>query len=423
MKFLLLLIFIVLINLMNVRADIVDVNFGKENYASQETLQAEINFNINLLKQITVLNFELLDNEGNKIPVGYFLTKLDNREYYVYFNLPNINSGDYTLKIKDVTYIDENNILKKESKESKFSIINKDFIIQVDPAILKVDNPNDFPEFTIKIKNLANLTNITIGTEDEFIQLFNTFSIINKNEVKTFKIIIDSNNLDNFNKGNINVVYNNETYIIPVYLIRDLQDLPERNIPQDAIGFIEENNIINKTLFLDESIEGSLRFKNFFNETILNLKFELTNNLNEVIELELIDVSINENETKEQYLIINKNINATAKFYSGDLILKNQDIRILFPIYLNFKEREQIKEEVEDNITVEEKENKTTNLFEETEAEEEEKDISENKKTLIIVLMVILITLIALGLGAYFKRKKVIKQSFSEFAESFEKKK
>ncbi len=87
----------------------------REDYRPLETVQAEIIIDKEPLGDIKTSNLEFSKN-NNAIGAIFYIEKLTNKRYFVYFDIPSVDSGDYTFRIKDVNFV-ENNILKKSSGE------------------------------------------------------------------------------------------------------------------------------------------------------------------------------------------------------------------------------------------------------------------------------------------------------------------
>ena len=103
-----------------VHAEDIIINVPRSNYRVYETFQAEIFFNIDPL-QVSVSNFELRDMNNIKIATPLFLEKINNNYYFVYFDLPDLEKGEYKFWIKNINYID-NNILRETQNYKIFNI-------------------------------------------------------------------------------------------------------------------------------------------------------------------------------------------------------------------------------------------------------------------------------------------------------------
>ena len=401
-------IIFILIFILNAYLVSAEINLARTSYIPGETVQAELNFNYKPENEFTINDINIYSKEGAKISVGLFLIKLDNYHYYVYFNIPNIKPSNYTLRLDNYFYI-KDNILYETSEQSILQIKEAaDPIIGVNPGIIKL-NIQERNYFSVNIKNNGNkIANISIKSSNGFVA--DEFFIINPGESKSVEVIdINSNRNEN-----LKISYNNLSYMIPIWVISEIiEEKKLENIttiaPSDAIKFIESNNIINLTLSNNDSVEGGLRLKNFYDKPLYNLKFKLTNNLNEIIRLNLTNLDvINPGEIKKQYLWVNEN-KLLKKNYSGNLILSNELVTASFPIYINYKE-----------ITIA----KTTTLIENV-----TKNITANqtfieqpkKKSKVWIFVLVLIVIIILLLIFLFYKKKPKQQTFEEFLSTLKK--
>jgi hypothetical protein len=115
------ILFLILLIIPFVHAE--DLSLAKTSYQNQETLQAEINPSFNIENDLTISKITL--KKSNKIyPINPVLTKLSTNRYYLYFNLPNLENGVYTLNIEDLDYIEENQ-LKRITLSKEFRVDNQ----------------------------------------------------------------------------------------------------------------------------------------------------------------------------------------------------------------------------------------------------------------------------------------------------------
>jgi hypothetical protein len=119
-------LFIFLIFCASVYSSDINILTYREDYRPLETFQAEIIFDKEPINELNNLNFEFY-KEGN-IGVILNLEKLGNKRYFVYFDIPDVSSGNYKFRVKDINII-ENNILKKISEETTINVnsINEGF--------------------------------------------------------------------------------------------------------------------------------------------------------------------------------------------------------------------------------------------------------------------------------------------------------
>jgi len=122
MKKVVILLFALIILATAVNALDIIISIPRTDYQAGETIQAEVFLSDISTQDLTLSNFEFLNENNEKIQVALFLEKLSNTHYFVYFNTPtNIQKGNYKFKVKNVNYISEN-ILKQTSAEEPFYI-------------------------------------------------------------------------------------------------------------------------------------------------------------------------------------------------------------------------------------------------------------------------------------------------------------
>ena len=110
----LLYLFFLLVLCNSIYASDINILTYRNIFSPKETFQAEIIFDNEPINDLTTLNFEFYKNK----PIGtlMFLEKLSSKRYFVYFNIPNVEKGNYLFRVKNVNVIN-NGILKKISEE------------------------------------------------------------------------------------------------------------------------------------------------------------------------------------------------------------------------------------------------------------------------------------------------------------------
>jgi hypothetical protein len=326
-KILILLLFLMPI----VYAQDIKIDLAKNNYNLYETLQADIVFNLSLTEKITASNFGLIDKYNETIPISIFLEKLSNNNYYVYFNIPKLNSDTYYFMIKDIKYLD--NILKITSKKNEFYLNNLSSV-SIFPGIF-----NNKTSGNLKIINNGYEKNITLTADkiglSEKIILKNDFNI-NLNFPK---------NIEDFN---IRLDYENNYYLIPVYTYKEQIKINNFNLENKTISKNENKSeetinkkelngsiiLLNSTygtnfnskfdLKKESIVRGHFYIKNNLNYDIKNVELSLTGNIRNIIKLYSPFIPIiGQNETVIQYIKINENQNPDKLEYKGKIEIKS----------------------------------------------------------------------------------------------------
>ncbi len=376
----------------NVNADIVTF---KEEYKIGETFQAEINFP-KLLEPIKIENVQILNKDNLQSNIGLKLNNIEKNRYFVYFNIPNVDPGEYKLLIKNVKYIN-NNILKKENFEKTFVIKeDKENIISIDPAyIIFKSKEKNF--FKINIKNNGlNIINIKIEDKSNSTNIkFNNITL-NKGSTESFYFYII-----NITKETINISINDIN--LPIYLLND----NDENIK----FFIGKNE--NK-LYLDEynfdlpignNAEGSIFIENL-GLNITNISLNIEGNIKEIIKLGFDKIEFLESKsTKEIGLFIIKN--DQEGLFKGNLVLKTEDLILNLPIKIKISE---FNSEIKNELNQNEKELETNLSFKKDEnitiktKEINKKTLSYSLIILIIIVFIIIYTILFIRSGKNNKR-------------------
>ncbi len=323
-----------------------EINFLQHSYKPGETLQAEI-FVPNLVSEITPKDITIKDYSNKKIKLGFFLKRISNNYYFIYFDLPlKIKDGNYTLEIKNIVY-KKNNLLKETtlSKEFKINSSIQRNLFAIEPAILKFEPKTSYLKLIIKNKEAITLT-LSIDSTTKLIQTSKTQLIIPANSQESINIYADIKKFKKGAKEYLNIAH----YKIPIWI---LEGIPITTNKILSFSIIEDNKEIildelNAELNQNQVAYENIFIKNLLNKQIHNLQISLTGNLNEIVDLNLTLIpKIKPNETITEYILINKEKSPKSDLYSGNLLIKNKEYNIEFPITLRLTKeikKEEIKE-------------------------------------------------------------------------------
>ena len=81
-----------------------EIKLSRNSYLSQETLQAEITFQNELSNDLSPSNILIQDSNKKIISFSPNLIKISNSRYYLYFNLPVLTNGEYSLILNNIKY-------------------------------------------------------------------------------------------------------------------------------------------------------------------------------------------------------------------------------------------------------------------------------------------------------------------------------
>lgn len=228
----------------------------KEKYSQGESIIAKIsgNFPEGLAKE------DVFFYRGNtRIPMDYDLSKI-NEDYYLYVNLFDKTTGNYTIALEDIKTqiaqkITQEDILKTftiTNNTADFSI-NKGFIITEDNFLIKIMN-------LVDEKINISYSYILKGTES-----------IGVGEEKDIKVSVENAELLKINI--LEIISANTKYEIPVYVL----GIPEDKNEVISLSFDERE--LNISLDINNKTKRIVYLKNTGVETALQVRLTLSENL------------------------------------------------------------------------------------------------------------------------------------------------
>ncbi len=376
-----------------------DMVLYKDSYYPKESFQAEIFYS-----NIKATDISVLNSLGYQTTIGISLIKITNNHYFVYFDVPQLDPGIYTLKVKEL--------------QKQFEIKPKqNNVLLIFPGGIKF-TPADSPFSKVTVTNQNTIAEtVSISSPSSLVKPSLNSLIIPAKSSKFFYITIDKSQQNNFLAAlSIN------DYKLPVWFVikeeTESLNVMEEQKEQREEGlqfYIRSNgqdiylNYITKEIESSTQITGSVYFKNVLNESLKNIRISLAGNLQEIVSLEFTDIGIlNSNEEKELGIIINENRLPLSGSYSGNLVISTD--KYVFKLPMNFIVVESAEEP--ESLTLEEtvKTEESTELVNKTEVQEEKPKMQ--FKWLYLLVLIILFIVIAFVLS---KKPKLKKQSFKEF--------
>src|SRR3989338_1792047 len=386
--------------------ELVNISIYRESFSSEETVQVDLEFYGVLDEDLSYSSINIYNNQNRKINVALNIEKVSESRYYVYFDLPsNLENGTYKIKITGVN-IYYNFDLITLNKEKIFFVNSSNSSISIDPGIFITSSKYN----TLKLKNnLQKNQNVFLSAGN--LTLEKSYITLESKEVQDIQFVITQNQVDDI----IKVEYGNKVYNIPVlvsntninYNNSSYSNIskPENLTNNKSINakFFEDYDLINKTLFVNESIEAPLKFINDGQISIDQIKIWVSEDIKPFIKINKTEFeNINVNEIRSFLLSINKNRAAESGVYRGEIkLISNQELDSL-SVELRFDEITKLR----DNKTL--REDKTDNLTIPNE-NEPDKNKTVNYKPLFILSLVILILIVALILVRKKTKSKQIK--------------
>lgn len=400
-KILILLFLLCFINIVDAEEPL-NLTLFRNSYNIKETLQAELILNVNPVNRISEYNFLLRDKNSQIIPTSLFLEKLSDSRYFVYFNLPEIENGDYYFEVRDIRHISkEDKILKQAIIKKQFTLLNytlDNSSVSIFPGIilkktaLNIANNKEPLEIEIKAPDYANLSKKVLLIDNLLL------NILQYNE-----------------DYNIKINYNNKEYLIPVL------GLKNNSLNQTIVQTKEEpgkNSIIflNSTLgsyfsreiLINEKqiIYNPFYIKNIWDYEINNISFVVDEALNKALKLDKYSIKIiKPNETIKNIAILNEDNLSEKKDYFGRIniaynenVLSYLELKIKFLMQDNLTKNETIQIKPVANFSA----NDTINIK------------PEKKKGSSWIVVVIIVLLIIIFLYRMFKGKVKKTETFKE---------
>ncbi len=318
-------------------------------YNAGETLQAFVTNT-----SISTSQISLMDNSSNLVSITPLISEFREDQYLIYFNLNSDLLGDYKLIVKSMV--------------ANFTVSSTDFALQVKPGIIVLDENEE--SFKLELTNSGEPITVQISSTDS--EISPRKSALSMTYEETRNLYSDYTYSSISSDSEITLSYGSGTYSIPIIFSGELaqeeiinETIEETNITEtnitieeeiveeevtEALSFITTKDKAEIPLTPEESFEGYLNFINNLNESIYNLEFSLTGNLDEVLELNITSIEeIKAGETQSQYIWANKNKSSEPGVYSGELILSNElySASLEIEITIEGEEEEEIVEEEE----------------------------------------------------------------------------
>ncbi len=370
---------------------------SKEVYLEKEMFQAEV-----FMNDVKPYDISILNSLGYKSNVGANLLKLTKNHYFVFFEVPQLDFGNYTLKIKE------------ELKQ--FQVNEERVKLSISTGAVKYTQ-EDSPFFKITLIN-NEIKSQTIDISSSSLSLTPSLNsvILPGKSSKSFNIKLEKQSF------NFLTILSIDDYNIPVWFITNEEIVPffeidvEPEEPKEERGleFYTKSgtkiNYITKEIQESIPIIDSIIFKNALNITLNNLKISLTGNLGDIINLGSTEVEILvPNEEKKLDIAVNENRILLEESYSGDLIFLLENYTFKLPI--DFKVV--VKAEEPEALTVEET---TEELPKEPEINKTiTPEVVEEKLSGKWIYLIVLIGVLIIFAYISLRKPKAKKTSFKEY--------
>jgi hypothetical protein len=339
------LFFVFLINLTLVNAAEIDFKFSKENYKSFETLQAEINLNVNLTKDLTFSNVVLFDKNNNAISVAKTLIKIDNTHYYVYFDLPSLESGNYLFGLNSVNYNQNSKFLINNFYTGLTVVDGNSQILSIRPGFIKDELKEFGNSYSLILNNKGtDLITINFTSKNSFISFDRSEVLISPASSK----IVTASILDNFNANDIIVInYGNQSsYSINVFIpstakMNETNEIQAKDDFTGVAGFYLSNgdDKIYSTLDLEldrneKYAEASLFILNNYSKAVHNVNIYLTGDVQKLFNIRPNKIILLDSKSSRNFFMTLKDKkNLSLNEYTGFLnVNSTENAELKIPI-------------------------------------------------------------------------------------------
>lgn len=375
-----------------------------DSYGYKETIIGNIDLNDAYNPIINFQNLIFLDQNNLKKNIGLTLTKIDNTNYIYYFDFPiNSSYGNYTIYLKDIEFLD-NDVLFRTNISKMIRYTPENYSLSVDPAIIYVNDISNNNFLLLIIKNNIDPVNVTI-TKPFFLRLNSNYILMKSNSTFILQILLDKNY--DYNEGfndYLKIYYADKTLNIPIYVYNKNKINNIESNTKKLVN-INEKNFINKTLDINDTLNGPFLFKNIGDLQIQNVSLSIPSNFEDILQVQQKEFNnVNSDQEIDFNLTLNPNKLQNIGIYSGTITINYDDNILEFPFTIELTSTNNLTKASLENITL----INSTNYFNYTNTT----NTSEKQKQefnwiwIIIIFFIILIITLSIFLFKKPKRKK-----------------
>ncbi len=385
------------------------VDVVQESYLSGETVQAYVETG-NLLSS----DIALVDENGTSVKIKTSFTEYRDGLYFLYFNLPQSAAvGNYTLIVQGV--------------QDTFSVenITGESVIQLKPGFIILDSGDD--TFSFQLVEVNNIATTVLISSSSFLNPRKSSLNIGAGEVKDLYVDYSYTKVDA--DMYLNLTYGSQWYTLPVFytdLVVEEENVSEENATEEIeevvieeeipFVFLVTNKNVEQRLLYNKSISGDLKLQNTVNHT-LNLSYSFTGNIDDVLDFNQTEISLEVGEIYSQRIWFNRENNSRVGSYSGEIVVSDgiysENISVLIEIVNLLESETVVILDVGENVSYEE----IPLVYNGETLEEDEGNGMYIIGMFLIVLLLALIILVALKLRQKEDRK------FHEYIEGTKNKK
>lgn len=378
--------------IINVHAqNLVEISSYRDNFAAGETVQFDLKFSGELDNDLQFSNLKLSNANGINVDSSFTIEKINDFWYYVYFNLPiNLINDTYKFSIRNLDIYDGEDLVRI-NKDIYFTVTKSNYSLSIYPGIFLLNNDIS----SITVKNNLNI-NLNVKLFGKGVLLEYDDLDLNAGNSKNVQFRKDGT----VNYSEVKVSYGDKFYLVPVYFnfedfVFQNQTIDNITISKKSATFLESGKIINKSLFVNESISAPIKFYNNGDVDLSDVQIEVSDSLSTVLRInQSLFGSLKKMESKSFLVEINGNLRARQGQFQGTIKLKSGQLFDIIYVYLDFKKLPEIR--ISDkNVT------KVNNITNNTRIIEPIKQTNLKK-----IVVVIIIILVIIGFLVYIAMKK-----------------
>ncbi|MFH1592519.1 MAG: hypothetical protein ABIB47_04090 [Candidatus Woesearchaeota archaeon] len=190
--------------------------FFKESYSFGETVQLEIEFEVDIVGDLESTQASVLKPSGEELRVPISLLKIEEDYYFAFFDLPgNVEAGTYSFQINGIRYREGGQLRFMDVRED-FEVVLGDYdVIRILPgAVVHREGERSF--FKIRVSNLEeSAVSFELPSSSTLTPTVNLLQIPGRS-IKNFYILVNPANIVNSGIE----LFEFGDYVIPFYLMK-----------------------------------------------------------------------------------------------------------------------------------------------------------------------------------------------------------
>ena len=277
---------------------------------------------------------KLYYNFTDLVDINPIVKEIDD-EYILYFDLP-LNSSIGVYNVGNVT----------------FNVVESSEVMRISPVYYIFSN--DEGSFYVELESVKGSFEVLVNATN----VEPRKSLVSLSEGETKKLYVDFKNVSE--DGSLSLSYGNFSYEIKLVYFEDEVIVPEVVdevviVPEVVDEVIEEKvpltflvtkPSVEVNLLYNESVIGTLKVQNTFDEELSGLSYKLNGNILNLVSFREEEVSLRAGEIYALDFVFNENENASVGVYDGEIIFGNTEHLISIPVMMNVSDVRVIEEEI-----------------------------------------------------------------------------